>query len=77
MVLSWKLLNHPQLSDIISDEDEAIFQSLHYIEVEEDDDVKSGFKIHFVRCGQCCDGGIGVHSSIVVVVGGRREEGRG
>lgn len=42
------LLNHPQLSDIISDEDEAIFQSLHYIEVEEDDDVKSGCKIHFI-----------------------------
>ena len=46
----WQLLNHPQLSDVISDEDEAILQSLHYIEVEEDDDVKSGFKIHFVCC---------------------------
>lgn len=43
-----QLLNHPQLSDVISDEDEAIFQSLQYIEVEEDEDVKSGFKIHFV-----------------------------
>jgi template-activating factor I len=41
------LLNHPQLSEIITEEDESALQALQSIEIEEDEDMKSGLRIRF------------------------------
>jgi hypothetical protein len=41
------LLNHPQISSIISEEDEEILKHLTEVEIVEMEDAKSGFKINF------------------------------
>ena len=43
------LVSHPHLSELISEEDEEALQSLSRVEVHEFDDIKSGYKIDFVR----------------------------
>jgi len=43
------LVSHGRLSELISEEDEEALQSLCRIEVHEFDDIKSGYKIDFVR----------------------------
>jgi len=40
-------LNHPQLSTYLDQEDEAILQHLKRVDVEEHDDIKSGYRIKF------------------------------
>jgi template-activating factor I len=44
-------INHPQLSALMTEEDEEILQHLKKLEVQEFDDIKSGFKItmHFEK----------------------------
>ena len=42
-------VNHPQVSALLSDEDEEVFQHLSKVEVQEFEDIKSGYKITFVR----------------------------
>lgn len=41
-------VNHPQVSAILSEDDEEVLQSLKKIEVQEFEDIKSGYKINFV-----------------------------
>jgi len=43
------LVSHERLSELISEDDEEALQSLSGIEVHEFDDIKSGYKIDFVR----------------------------
>jgi template-activating factor I len=40
-------VNHPQVSALLSDEDEEVFQHLSKVEVQEFEDIKSGYKITF------------------------------
>lgn len=40
-------LNHPQLSTLLDEEDEDALQHLSRVEVQEFDDIKSGYKINF------------------------------
>jgi len=40
-------LNHPQLCQMISPEDEQVLENLTQVEVQEFDDIKSGYKISF------------------------------
>jgi template-activating factor I len=39
-------INHPQISALISEEDEAALAHMYKLEVEEFEDIKSGYKIH-------------------------------
>jgi len=43
------LVCHAHLSELISEEDEEALQSLIRVEVHEFEDIKSGYKIDFVR----------------------------
>ena len=43
------LVSHGRLSELISEVDEEALQALSHIEVHEFDDIKSGYKIDFVR----------------------------
>jgi len=40
-------VNHPQVSALLNEEDEEALQSLTKVEVQEFDDIKSGYKINF------------------------------
>ena len=40
-------INHPQVSILLTDEDEEVLQHLKKVEVQEFDDIKSGYKINF------------------------------
>lgn len=40
-------VNHPQLSALLSEEDEEVLQHLTKVEVQEFEDIKSGYKINF------------------------------
>ncbi|ESO03548.1 hypothetical protein HELRODRAFT_157043 [Helobdella robusta] len=40
-------VNHPQVSALLNDEDEEVFHFLTKVEVQEFDDIKSGYKITF------------------------------
>ena len=42
------LINHPQISSIITEDDEQVLQHLTKLEVQEFEDIKSGYKISFV-----------------------------
>ncbi|XP_076447357.1 protein SET-like [Babylonia areolata] len=41
------LLNHPQVSTVVKQEDKECLKSLNKVEVEEFDDIKSGYKLSF------------------------------
>jgi len=41
-------VNHPQVSALLSEEDEEVLQSLTKVEVQEFEDIKSGYRISFV-----------------------------
>lgn len=41
-------VNHPQVSALLTEEDEEILQFLSKVEVQEFEDIKSGYKINFV-----------------------------
>lgn len=44
-------VNHPQLSDLLTTSDENVLKHLRKVEVQEFEDIKSGFRINFVsRC---------------------------
>jgi len=40
-------VNHPQVSALLGEEDEEVLQYLSKVEIEEFDDIKSGYKINF------------------------------
>jgi hypothetical protein len=44
----WKFVNHPQVSALLNEEDEEALQFLTKVEVQEFEDIKSGYKINFV-----------------------------
>ena len=41
-------MNHPQVSALLNEEDEEALQFLTKVEVQEFEDIKSGYKINFV-----------------------------
>ncbi|XP_055612682.1 protein SET [Uranotaenia lowii] len=41
------ILNHPQISGILEEEEEECLQFMEKLEVEEFEDIKSGYRIHF------------------------------
>ncbi|XP_058061567.1 protein SET isoform X1 [Anopheles bellator] len=41
------IVNHPQISGILEEEEEECLQFMEKLEVEEFDDIKSGYRIHF------------------------------
>lgn len=41
-------INHPQLSDLLTSNDESVLKHLKKVEVQEFEDIKSGFRINFV-----------------------------
>ena len=43
-----QFVNHPQVSALLNEEDEEALQFLTKVEVQENDDIKSGYKISFV-----------------------------
>ena len=43
-----QFINHPQLQMLIDEEDEEALQYMTFLEVEEFEDIKSGYKIKFV-----------------------------
>ena len=47
-------VNHPQVSALLGEEDEEALQYLTKVEVQEFEDVKSGYKINFVSVCICC-----------------------
>jgi hypothetical protein len=42
-------VNHPQVSALLNEEDEEVLQYLTRVEVQEFEDIKSGYRINFVR----------------------------
>lgn len=42
-------VNHPQLSTLLDEDDEEALHYLKKVEVQEFEDIKSGYKINFVR----------------------------
>ena len=44
VVLIFQFINHPQISSIIADEEEEALHFLNKVEVEEFEDIKSGYK---------------------------------
>ena len=44
----WQLLNHPQFSELLGEEDETVLQYVENIRVDEFEDVKSGYKVSMV-----------------------------
>lgn len=42
-----KFINHPQVSAILDEEEEECLHALTKLEVEEFEDIKSGYRIHF------------------------------
>ena len=53
-----QFVNHPQISALLNEEDEEALQFLTKVEVQEFEDIKSGYKINFVSWGRvvesCC-----------------------
>ena len=47
-------MNNPNFSELLSEEDETVFQYLDNLTVEEYDDVRSGYKITFVSESSVC-----------------------
>lgn len=43
----WQFINHPQVSGILAEVEEECLHSLSKLEVEEFEDIKSGYRIHF------------------------------
>ena len=43
-------MNHPQISALLDEEDEEALHYLTSLEVEEFEDIKSGYRIKFVSC---------------------------
>ena len=43
-----KFVNHPQVSALLNEEDEEALQYLTKVEVQEFEDIKSGYRINFV-----------------------------
>ena len=43
-----KFVNHPQISALLDEEDEEALHYLSSLEVEEFEDIKSGYRIKFV-----------------------------
>lgn len=43
-----QFINHPQLQVLIDEEDEEALQYMTFLEVEEFEDIKSGYRIKFV-----------------------------
>ena len=43
-----QFVNHPQVSALLNEEDEEALQFLTKVEVQEFEDIKSGYKINFV-----------------------------
>ena len=43
-----QFVNHPQVSALLNEEDEEALQYLTKVEVQEFEDIKSGYKINFV-----------------------------
>lgn len=41
-------VNHPQVSALLNEDDEEVLQHLTKVEVQEFEDIKSGYKINFV-----------------------------
>lgn len=60
LFLNWvcvQFLNHPQISPLVEDRDEEVLINLRRLEVQEFEDIKSGYRINFVRedfCSYCC-----------------------
>ena len=48
MCVCGQLLNHPQFSDLLGEEDETVLQYLENIKVDEFEDVKSGYRVSMV-----------------------------
>ena len=46
--LGAQFINHPQLQVLIDEEDEEALQYMTFLEVEEFEDIKSGYRIKFV-----------------------------
>lgn len=42
-----QFINHPQVSGILDEEEEECLHALTKLEVEEFEDIKSGYRIHF------------------------------
>ena len=49
-----QFVNHPQVSALLNEEDEEALQYLSKVEVQEFEDIKSGYKINFVSAFICC-----------------------
>ena len=43
-----KFVNHPQVSALLNEDDEEALQYLNKVEVQEFEDIKSGYRINFV-----------------------------
>ena len=43
-----QFVNHPQMSALLNEEDEEALQHLTKVEVQEFEDIKSGYRINFV-----------------------------
>ena len=43
-----KFVNHPQVSALLNEDDEEALQYLTKVEVQEFEDIKSGYRINFV-----------------------------
>lgn len=50
-------VNHPQVSALLNEDDEEVLQHLTKVEVQEFEDIKSGYKINFVSTCLCLDFG--------------------
>ena len=48
-----QFINHPQLQVLIDEEDEEALQYMTFLEVEEFEDIKSGYRIKFVSFLGC------------------------
>lgn len=57
-------VNHPQVSALLNEEDEEALQSLVKVEVQEFEDIKSGYKINFVSL---CSLNFGIHILIMIL----------
>ena len=48
LTLTKQFVNHPQVSALLTEDDEEALQFLTKVEVQEFDDIKSGYTINFV-----------------------------
>ena len=49
-LITTQFVNHPQISALLDEEDEEALHYLSSLEVEEFEDIKSGYRIKFVSC---------------------------